>query len=788
MRIALAVALALGVASIVVADPSHAAVRRPTNIPAQSLGPALKEFAASRDLQVLYFAETVRNLRTGGAAGDITIDEALTGILDGTGLTYKYLDDKTVTIVPVAAPPTTSASEANRMTLEEVVVTAQKRMQRAIDVPISIVALGGEELTRRKVLNIDDLMAVVPGLAVQNAGYQRRIMLRGISNTFGNSLGSLIGLYIDEASATSGAFAQLDLRTYDLERVEVLRGPQGTLYGEGSVGGTIRFITREPDLNDREMRTDVAALFTETGDPGQRAEAMLNVPLIENELGLRIAGTYDHQGGWIDQPAAGVENFNDQSLKDVRVKGLWKPTERFALNAMAIVHRNDAPFNVGEDEEGDYAQTFNLTTTPQVVDDYDLYNLTLSYDFARIRILSTSSYIEQEKSVQNAGFLNPSTPPGTPLFNSLVLEQQIGTNVFTQELRLTSSGEGPWQWTLGGFYRDAELDFSNRSLGSFTPTLLPAPRLAVNTTQAESSAVFGDASYQFTPRVTLGAGLRYFEDKVHFASAAGPALSLPALVAQQGTFHSLNPRLYAQYQVSDRVNTYASAAKGFRSGGFNQLNVPTFDPEDVWTYELGVKTLHAEGRFGADVALFYSDYKDYQIVGLVPGTPFTSHVSNAGNALIRGIEWSLSWKGGGGWSAGFGGNYLDSEFYEIKATNSTHAVGDPLDLSPKYAFTLSGQRDFNWSDKPGYVRVDYSRTGRSVTRMRNTGPWYYSESDLIDAVNMSTSLQWSPRVAFNLFALNLLNERGYVDAFSIGRNAARMRPRTVGIGFTLEFE
>lgn len=167
--------------------------------------------------------------------------------------------------------------------MNEIIVTAQKVPQRAFDVPISLVAIGEEELHRREITSIDELSNVVPGLTIEsNGGWERRIIIRGVSNVFGNA--ALVGTYLGEADVTSLALDQLNLQTYDLKRIEVLRGPQGTLYGEGSIGGTIRFIPNDPVLSRFEMTSDISALFTQFGSPGQRIDVMLNAPAVRNGI------------------------------------------------------------------------------------------------------------------------------------------------------------------------------------------------------------------------------------------------------------------------------------------------------------------------------------------------------------------------------------------------------------------------------------------------------------------------------------------------------------------------
>ncbi len=828
-----AAALSVCLIGLGIAAEAHASIRTPTNIAAQRLGSALRELAKEQKFQVLFRSDLVRDLVSPGAVGELTSDEALTQVLRGTGLTYRYLDNTTVTILPVSATgaPTqselgvqdgtqaerkegkNSSSEKFRVAqvdqgrdasstavdkisaatkseqtvrLEEVIVTAQKREERLIDVPISIVALSADELAKRNAVGIDNLSQAVPGLAIQSSSsYQRRIYLRGVSNTSGTS--SSVGVYLDEAAVTASPNFQLDLRTYDLERVEVLRGPQGTLYGEGSMGGTIRFITRDPELDRFAMNADVAALFTENGSPGQRIESVVNVPLIENQLGLRIAGTFDHEGGWIDSPAADRKDYNDENLVDVRVKGLWRPASEFSLSAMAIIHRNAAAPNNGADANGNFTPVLNLTVTPSSQDDYDIYNLTASYDFASARVLSTTSYIRQTQDVKDAQSVFPLLQPPAPVFDSYLPLQALAAKTFTEELRLTSTGSGPWQWTIGGFYRHFRLDMDQPQIyfaqpgppGSPLPGSFPYEESSVS----RSWAAFGDTSYKLTNRFTLGVGLRYFSDNQDDTSIFGG----PPTALTDGRFHSTSPRAYAQYKLTDEIETYASAAKGFRSGGFNGAGLPNFGPEQIWTYELGAKMSGWDGRLRSDAAIFYSDYTNYQITGILPSGPPIATTNNSGNVHIEGFELGLSWRPTDDWEFALNGDYLHSRFYEINSREPAYNVGDPLDLTPKYNFTVSAQRNFKWASKAGFCRVDYSQQGREVYRNREFGPWFFGESDIIEMLNFNVGLQWNDSLLLGILGQNLLDDHGLTDALGIQGLASRPRPRTFGVYFSAKF-
>jgi iron complex outermembrane receptor protein len=705
------------------------------NVPAQSATTGIPEFARQAGIQILVSESLVRGKRISAVTGSHTIDEALEILLKGTGLTAMSKDGATYTVAAAQGPSTTRnppaafATSAKNLPvgdpspappdndkgvvrLEEVIVTAQKREQRLIDVPISIVALSADELVKRRITTIDDLSFAVPGLAIASTSFQRRIEIRGISNAVGGSL-PLIGMYLDEADVTTATASQLDVDTYDLERVEVLRGPQGTLYGEGSAGGTIHFITKNPQLDRFIFDSDIAASFTQDGSPSQRIQAVVNVPMIQHELGLRIAGTFDHQGGWIDQPAAGRKDWNGQNRTDVRIKGLWQPIAQFNVNAMAVIHRNETAPNIGEDANGNYTQAFNLTTTPTVQDDFGVYNLALSYDFSSFRLLSTTSFVRQNQVTRNLGWYFQAAAPPAPHDDILDNPEVVKSSVLTDELRLSSMGSGPWQWTLGGYFRRAR--FEQQFLGDYfglpvpLGSPLPGPFQFGSNVLSKSVAAFGDTSYKFGDRFTLGAGVRYFHDDQDFANLFGTG-------AQAGTFHSVDPRAYAQFKASDQVNVYASASKGFRSGGFNSLNQPSYGPESVWTYEFGTKMSMLDGRLSADAAVFYSRYSDYQIQGILPPPAQPVGItSNGGSARIKGVEWDLAWHPVEQWTLSFNGNYLTTRFYKINAIarpdgtpSAAFIVGDQLDFIPKYTINLSTQHDFVLRETSGFVRLDYN--------------------------------------------------------------------------------
>jgi iron complex outermembrane recepter protein len=793
---------ALALALIVIGTTANAQDAAPVriHIASTSVVDAINQWAQQTGFRVVWAEDASTSTVVPQLDGTFTPRQALVRLLKNTRLQAEFTDAHTAVISKGAPAAKHDDSRTSNQTadgpagLEEVIVSAQKREERLIDVPISINVIGGEELQARHITDINDLQLAVPGLGIWNAVEGRTISIRGIGNDNGSS--SLVGVYLDEADVTSqSGGSQPAINTYDLDRVEVLRGPQGTLFGEGSAGGTVRYVTKTPDLNNFSFDSEVAAMTTQDGAPSQRVQGVLNVPLIGNELGLRIAGLVDNEGGWIDQPTAGQRDINGHDTEDVRVKVLWQPLRNLTVSALAEVNHEEGGWNIGEDANGNYTQSFGLTTTPHLVNHFQIYNLTLTYNFDSIRLVSTTSDFRQGWNNANLGWAFPANCPGnapgacspitvfdpfysgSPYWNGYKPSSVQWEGNLTQEVRLSTDNSGPWQWTVGGWGR--RYNFQRFENGYYGPAgSLPAGSVDQNlNTWANSWSAFADTSYRFLDRLTVGAGVRYFKDD-RKTTIGGE---------QSATFKSTDPRAYIQYKLVDGANLYTSAAKGFRSGGFNSLDQPAYGPESVWTYELGAKVNVLEGHLSADTALFYSKYTHYQIFGLVTQPQILFITSNAGDAHVKGVEWDLSWVPIDDWRISLNGDYLQTEFTRTVATGTEYNVGDPINLIPKYQATLSVQRDFRWNEHPGFARLDYSREGRETFQDVALGPYYRDESDIINMLSFNSGINWSENLRLGLFVQNLLNDRGYMTAAHILASAERARPRTFGVEFGVRF-
>jgi outer membrane receptor protein involved in Fe transport len=676
---------------------------------------------------------------------------------------------------------------AQDLVVEEVIVTAQKREQRLIDVPVAITALGGEEIAQKGLTNIQDIAFAVPGMALREDGpgsYQ--IFMRGLSNQYGND--ALVGVYLDEAPLSLSGYNQLDSRPVDLERVEVLKGPQGTLYGQGSVAGAIRYISKSPDLTQFGGSIEAQESFISGGDSREVISGVFNAPIVTDKFGIRIAAHAEEGGGWQDQPEAGIKDGNNQDLRVVRTKMLWKPTDALSVQGMAMIHRNESELGLGY-EQPDRTVTVAVDRARRLVPkqfDYDLYNLDVKYDLGSAELLSSSTYIDHNHKY-------PASYIGGPLsFYQGALEgtdaRETRAHQFTQELRLSSAGDNFFNYTFGGFYRSM-----SSSLAAFYDTLYvdgdPATEDYFSGLEYydrntyESYALFGDISFRLAERWEVGGGVRYFEDDQK---------SWDGVIEETDSFDSVDPRIFASFKATDDINIYASVGSGFRSGGFNRGLAANYEPETLVSYELGSKGMVAGGAFAYEVAVFYSDYKDMLRRGLVFNqvTGTTDQVtSNIGKTEVKGVEVGLTYRPIDRLTLNTTATYLDSEITEVKALGATNNAGDPVDYVPELSYTLGAMYDFDLTATvPAFFRVDYSYRDKvsyidlSSFPIENT-PQFSDEIALLSA-RLGMKLG---QASIELFGTNLTNENKWIDPYHDWTNANRTRPRELGVKVGYQF-
>jgi iron complex outermembrane receptor protein len=733
MRIAtVLVAALLGTTCLAEPRNAKAAIQHyQLNIPRQSLDTALKDLAEQTGLQIGRFSARVDGSAiVGPVDGNQTPAEALKTLLRGTGLEYRIVSDTTIAVfnpkdapttranssggaaTPVAAPAATSA------VLEEIVVTAQKREERLIDVPMAITAVTGVEIERRGVSSLQDLQYSVPGLSVVQSGPgQERIQIRGISTT--NGLPT-VGQYLDEMPVSIDDNTQsLDLRLIDMERIEVLRGPQGTLYGEGSMGGTIRYLTANPDLTRFGGSFEAQAGAVTNGDAAWRTNGVVNLPLVKDRVGLRLVAGYENTGGWIDSLETGRKNVNAAKIFTIRGKVLADITDNVQAWVM-VLHQNQ------KQDYQDYGK--DRQTSARLAEfnnpNYDLVNAVVRLDLGWGSLLNSFGYQKAKNNTMTdlSSVYVPLLPRlGFPsgFITSVGLNSTSSTDVYTDELRLASKPGGALDWTVGMYGRELDRDGVSKTVTA--PGAPPFDLIAADATSKSTAwAAFGEADWNITDHLTVTGGLRYFHER-RTLTAQSASFGTPATNNNNGDFSSANPRVNVSYKISRDGLVYASAAKGFRSGGFNSAATGgplTYDPEKLWTYELGTKHQFLDHRLSFDVAGYYNDWKGVQS-SFFPVGAALGYITNGGKVNGEGVDASLTAHPTDSltFNATYGWNNL-----AYKTRSAEHAVGDPVDYAVRQSW--SGFIDYRrpvFRSAKGFARLDYQHAGHSSIINRGAG-------------------------------------------------------------------
>lgn len=696
----------------------------------------------------------------------------------------------------VAADATQSSADNQSVSLQEVVVTAQRREERLLDVPMSISAITGDQLTREGATSLLDIASTVPGLSTaQFSPGQNRVQLRGISSLAGLPT---VGQYLDETSInvqggnpTFGA----DIRFIDLERVEVLRGPQATLYGEGSMGGTIRYLTKNPDLKNVSFGFEGTGGTVTDGSQLYRGNVIVNVPLIDDTLAMRFAGGYEKSPGWIDYPAIGVKDGNSATSKTARLKTLWKPNESFSADLLLLYQDTDTE-----------SQSFaNQRVAPFVlltpyVDKNRMASLVLNDDLGAVTLTSVSSYMKRDSNttLDFTSLLGPLYPLffGVPAPTTIKANGVDTFKSFSQEVRMASRGDAAFTWNAGIYYRDYWEDVGNHTVAN--PDPLPFELVdGVGRDESQSWAVYGEGSYHVTKAFETTLGLRYYRNKVSQPAESGSSFGAPTFSpAQDATFTSLNPRLVLAYHVSEDALLYASASKGFRSGGMNGAslavtgcNFPVnYDPEKLWTYELGSNLSAAEGRVVLQSAVYYNDWKQIQELQYCPGlAALGPQTVSGGRAKGEGVDLQLTTRPLKPLSITFAGSYNNS-YYEDNS--AAHLAGDRVDFVPRWTTGVAGEYDFQWvTGVGGRVHLDYQYTGSWSVALRNqlatpTGAVYSDSYGLVNGRVSALFGAWE----VSLFGQNLSDQdKRAIPKYGGYLAPVSLQPRTVGLSLRYNY-
>jgi iron complex outermembrane recepter protein len=744
-----------------------------------------------------------------------------------------------------------SAAQPKDSGLEEIVVTAEKRESTVQKTAISMMAISEAEIQARGLEDFRSIALDTPGVSMKTSGPgQTEFEMRGLDATGGFS--PTVGFYIDDAPLTAPAQAEqgkvvVDPDLYDLNRVEVLRGPQGTLYGAGSMGGTIKLVTNAPQLNTFSVSAQSKESGTDGGGFNRGGSAMVNLPITQDVAAVRLVGTYKYTSGWIDRTvlnpfpletnggltrgnvlAAPVQaNYSDVNWEELdggRISLLLKFGDNLTIQS-GLMHQKistGGSFSI-DNPPGNvltHYQPFNIAEPLE--DNFTLYTLTINYHFDGADLTSaTTKWNRHDEQTQDISetiqslFGLPSFYPPEGIGGGSQLETDFSEQA-SEEIRLASNGSGRFQWIGGLFFSNFNSNTTSLSNYAGLQPLFGTSDLIsvgepINITQR---ALFGETSYKLTDQLKATLGLRYYSYSSTSETINGGLASIaggPGTVLQFGRADNkgFNPKVNLAYTASDDVLLYTTAAKGFRPGGPNSpvpLSGPAqcltgpgnlqslglnstpnqFNPDTVWSYEIGEKARALGNTFQINSAIYYESWNNVQqLVDPSCGFEFTA---NAGSATVYGSEIEIAANLSSSWTVEENIGTTHATFDDTVRETNTVKGQKLLDVpdftehtSVIYSMPVLSTYTFN-------VRGTYSYVGpmQDITYVRNDLPGYA-------LVNARAGLT-SDKYSVSLFCDNVTNKLAFltnnvaqtVNIPSLNRLITN-QPRTIGVDLQVHF-
>ncbi len=743
---------------------------------------------------------------------------------------------------PTFAIPTTDASAAT--TLEDIVVTAEKHSEPLQKVPLSVVAFNTENLEHAGVQDFSSLAARIAGVTLNSAGPGRSsYSIRGIASIGGNA--PTTGLYIDETpilpSGGDGANASIDPDLFDLARVEVLRGPQGTLYGASSMGGTVRLITNQPDQTKVQAAFKSDGSYTNHGSGNIRVDGMVNIPLVENRVALRLVASYKEYSGFIDrqigvwapgpqqpgfpaypislsQPTQTIHNVNTERRSSLRSVLKIIATDALTITPSVWVQdlQSGAPSNydvtTGQ-SGGPLAQQRPFNVSEAYSDRFVLSNLTMTYDFGSASLLSTTSYMRRIETTPDdeTEALELNIPQGQFVANAYA--PTVTTREFSQELRLAfNPAESAISAVVGAYFNNSNRHyFVNYVIPNYdtlfrnSPTSIlkfgSGPLDDTNYSQhgdysPKQSAIFTELNYQVTQKLRATAGLRGYDLKyttVRFEgglSNGGPSVS-----AGSAKDTGFNPKAELSYQATAEQLYYTLASRGVRPGGVNTSNLSQkgcdqdygpYGPDSLWNYEIGAKTRWLDNALTLNAATYYIRWNDIQQGRTLPCS--YQITENAGKAVVHGAEIEVEAKLNQSIQLGAGAGVAKAVL-AADAPSVNGFKGQQLENVPRWNGNLSAKYLFHPSlSSAGFIRAEGQYVGESYPNFDRTDPATFQRAYAL--LDLRAGITRGSCEA-NLYINNVFDKQAALSRFTSDNYDASTRsriftnrPRTIGLSIT----
>ena len=837
-------------------------------IAAQPLAQALNTFATQTGLQVIYVSEITQGIVSHSIPAGLSPSEALSELLKGSGLQFEFINARTVRILAPGAPrskvepgPGQSAEDLRlaqaqgqstavppapgeaakgedsaREALSEITVTATKREESLNKVPISIAALSPEAMAESGVKSMRDVAALVPGIEFDNVSNWgpnlNNIAIRGVNSTIGTST---TGIYLDDTPIQSRvqSFSYIGQPlpvTWDLERVEVDRGPQGTLFGAGAEGGAVRFIPTEPSLTQFSGLVHSEVSQTKDGGVSYEVGGAVGGPLVDNSLGGRISLWDRKDGGYVNRvdPFTGADvdpNSNYSESKAARLAFRYQPTDSLTITPSINyqsqqIHDSGTFYEALSSPQNGVFDSGRLLRQPSS-DSLYLPTVKIDDNLGFADLTSVSSYYHRTASTlfDNSnllgallgGYGNP-LGPSYPTSYSQAAPGYINLrqSFLSQELRLASpDAHAPLTWVAGLFYsRVRQEDSEAIDSPYFGP---PNPVLYTDQNILDTQyALFGQVDYRVTERLTLTAGVRVAEVKyVAVQNVSGPLnAGVPPTAAGASRETPVTPKVGASFQYDENNLFYASISKGYRVGGVNtpladycNVTTPTpktYNSDSVWSYEVGAKDSLFDGRLLVDTSVFHIDWKDIQQPVLIPSCDF-EYFANLGSASSNGFDLALSALIGAHFKPGLWVGYTNAHYTKtisnggIVTVNAGDTIGtvpqvpSPWNITSSLEYMLSPIRDWRVT-----MRLE------DVFHSKNTGPYASYDPAAIsyapdippnsstNVLNLRVSAEYQ-KIEVEAFVYNLLDSRPLLNRSQDNISSdlfyqTTLRPLTFGVG------
>jgi iron complex outermembrane recepter protein len=837
--LALLCATALTAATATIAAPLRPDSPLRFDIPAQPLSQALNQLALSSDREILFSPALTQGKRSDGLSGVFTAEAALQRLLSGTGLAVQ-LEGRSFLVVLAARPGKASTPEPpparppQPVAIDSIVVTALKRSSLARQTPISMTVISGEQLSRSGIVDLEKAAPLLPGLKLISTAFGRRLVLRGV---YGAGEATT-GLYYDETPMTGPVGTTADpgvmapeLALVDVDRVELLRGPQGTLYGSGAMGGALRILFKRPDLSQGAASIGASLSSAAHGGQGGGANAALNVVAIPETLALRLTAYDQRQPGVVDNVRLGLKDVDASRVRGVRLAAFWAPGSR--LSALVSVtrqasHRNDisawndtagpwrtvhagrAPFDGDIDLAAATLKWRGDAVDLTAVSSWYRWRLTRRSDYSGvllgertnaagcIRMFTLAQACDATQMASYSAYVDSVYPA--------ILNQPAELTAEIHEIRASSVGEGPLTWTLGAYseVRWDAIDSQVRHVDPKTGALVEPPvligRRAIEN-HLSQSAVFGEISYAVAPRTQLTFGARRFD----YVKRDRGAVQVANVVSGTWADYAIDARnqergwsmkALASRQFGSGLFGYAQVSQGFRPGGVNVVpglpeSLAVYRSDRLNNYELGLKAQSADRRFTGAVALYRIAWRDMQYAAQTQNRAFT-YVTNVGAARIHGLEAEAAAQRVMGWTLAGALTVTDARLTADQLTNTAIGLGlrgDRLPVVPR--MTASASMERRWplpGDLAGRLRLDASYSGPARSAF-NAGNSDYLKMGGYAVFGVSFSVERRDWI-FDLSVDNLLDRAGHATA---ARNTSGpieyfgVAPRTLRLGVERRF-